>query len=77
MDGGISGAQLREQVQALEARVSALEKPRSLLEKVAHPWDFAARKHGMGEGYAEREINAMSQYEFLKEISEALEEMHK
>ena len=48
----------------------------TLLEKVSFPWDFAARKHDLGEGYAEREINALSNFEFLRLLSDALEEMN-
>lgn len=49
----------------------------TLLETVTAWVKFQARKHDLGkpEEYAERLVNEMSQYEFLKAISEALEEM--
>lgn len=49
----------------------------TLLETVTDWMEFQARKHDLGEPeeYAAQLVNQMSQYEFLKAISEALEEM--
>jgi hypothetical protein len=33
------------------------------------------RKHDLGEDYVERYVNEMSNYEFLQELSRALEQM--
>lgn len=51
----------------------------TLLETVTDWMKFQARKHdhlGEPDEYAEQLVNEMSQYEFLKAISEALEEMN-
>ena len=45
----------------------------TLLEAVTDWMTFQASKHDLGDDYAERQVNSMSQYEFLAAISEALE----
>jgi len=45
----------------------------TLLEALRSVRDHQAAKHDLGEMYAERAIDALSNYELLREISEALE----
>lgn len=45
----------------------------TLLEAMTGWMDHQANKHELGDDFAERQINAMSQYEFLVALSEALE----
>lgn len=51
------------------------ENEMTLLEKVLYPYEFQARKHELGEDYAENEVNRMTNVELLRAISEALEEL--
>lgn len=46
-----------------------------LYERVMRPYLHEQEKHGLGEGYAERTVNSMSNTEFLRALSEALSEM--
>lgn len=46
----------------------------TLYEKLAGPYDCDERKHDLRPGLAEREINSLTQFEFLQRLSEALEE---
>jgi hypothetical protein len=45
----------------------------TLRDAVAGWLDHQERKHDMAPGYAERYINALTPYEFLEHLSEALE----
>ena len=49
----------------------------TLLEQVTGWLEHQARKHDLGEGYAEKYVNDWTNYELLQHISEALEEMQK
>ena len=46
----------------------------TLYEKVTGWMYKQAAKHDLGDDYAERLVNQMSQYEFLQALSSALEE---
>ena len=48
---------------------------KTLFEVATAGLDHQANKHDLGEDYAENEINNLSNWELLKVISEALEEM--
>jgi hypothetical protein len=48
----------------------------TLLEQVTGWMTRQANKHSLGDNFAEQQINAMSQYDFLVAISEALDEMY-
>lgn len=45
------------------------------MEAVTGWMHHQARKHDLGESYAERTVNEMTQCEFLQSLSDALEEM--
>jgi hypothetical protein len=53
---------------------------KTLQDRVRFPYAFACRKHGLAgengdcDAYADREIDAMSNSEFLKALSDAIEE---
>lgn len=47
----------------------------TLFEQVTDWRYYQQRKHDLPEGSVEGEINKMSQFDFLKEISEALEQL--
>jgi hypothetical protein len=47
----------------------------TLFEQVTDFYDTQERKHDLAPGYAEREINSMTQFEFLRALSDALEEL--
>jgi len=49
----------------------------TLFEAVTGWLDHQERKHGLGDGYAERYINGLPQYDFLRELSDGLEAMAK
>lgn len=46
----------------------------TLLEALCKVRDHQAAKHGLGDCFAERDINSLSNYDLLCEISEALEQ---
>jgi len=47
----------------------------TLFYLVSEPWLFTQRKHGLGDTYAEDEINKLSNVELLREISYAVDKM--
>lgn len=47
----------------------------TLLEEVTGGMEQQARKHDLGEDHAAEQVNAMTHYELLTEISEAIERM--
>lgn len=47
----------------------------TLFDLVREPWLFSQRKHGLGDTYAEDEINKLSNVELLREISYAVDKM--
>lgn len=47
----------------------------TLFDLVMRHWLYEQRKHDKGDHYAESRVNALSNYELLEVISEALEEM--
>lgn len=47
---------------------------KTLKEILLEPYEFSARKHDLGEDYAERQLNQMSRMQFFDALSEALEE---
>ena len=47
----------------------------TLFYLVMGPWLRSQRKHGLGDTYAEDEINKLSNVELLREISYAVDKM--
>ena len=48
---------------------------KTLYKHMTDAWHHEQRKHGLVESFAEDNINAMTQYEFLKAISDGLERL--
>lgn len=49
----------------------------TLFEKLTEWREYERRKHGLSTNFTKESINDLTNYEFLQEISEALEEMMK
>lgn len=50
---------------------------KTLFERMMYWREHQQHKHGLGSTYAEDDLNKLSNVDFLREISETLEEMFK
>lgn len=48
----------------------------TLIEHMTKFLEFVKRKHGKPDGFVENQVNALDNYEFLNELSDALEDWY-